>query len=155
MNRILTVAAASTLALASFAGAAFATGIHGGTPGSFDRGDASDPAINDLSGPGGGSGGPLHFAAYANNANAWTDQVVRHWKGGPFDVVPVGNLDDKSQKASLLNHAESEPRQVAALQSAIARNHVLTSRLRAQNVEIGNIIDAQTALDGGITFYVQ
>ena len=154
MNRFMTIATASVLVLASVAGAASAAGIHG-RAGIGMKGDVSNPAINDPSSPKVGSGTAFRFAAYGKNSYSQADRMVRHWKGGPFDVVPVGDLDDTALKASLLNHAESEPRQVAALQSAIEHNHRLDSRLQAQNVEIGNIIDAQTALDGGITFYVR
>jgi hypothetical protein len=155
MNRFMTITTASVLALASIAGAASATGVHGKAHGLNMRGDDSNPAINDPSGPNVGSGNAFHLATYGKNTYNQADRVVRHWKGGRFDVVPVGDLDDTAMKASLLNHAESEPRQVAKLQSAIEHNHRLDSRLQAQNVEIGNIIDAQTALDGGITFYVR
>ena len=154
MNRFLTIGIASTLALASIAGAASAAGTHerdsiGGN--SAHDNEIANPDAIDTS----GSGMALHFTAYSANPSAQTDRLIRHWKSGPFDVVAIDSLDDTGLKGSLRDLRESKPRQVASLQSSIEHNHALSSRLRAQNVEIGNIIDAQTAINGGITFYVQ
>jgi hypothetical protein len=153
MNRFVTIGFASTLTLTSIAGAAFAAGMHGPAAGFGNQ--SHDADLTSPAEPTIGYGTALHFAAFTKTSTAQTDRAIRHWKGGRFDVVPVGNLDDTSLKASLQDRRDSEPRQVAALQTAIQHNHALSSRLKAQNVEIGNIIGAQAAIDGGMTFYVR
>lgn len=154
MNRFLTIGIASTLALGSIAGAASAAGVHEHAPGnltsSHDNAMADQPQA-----PATGWGSSVHFAAYSKNSTARIDRLVRNWKGGRFDVVPIGNLDDTALKASIEDHARSEPGQVGALQAAIGHNRALSERLKAQNVDIGNIVDAQSALDGGLTFYLR
>lgn len=44
---------------------------------------------------------------------------------------------------------------MASPQSAIEHDRLLADGLKGENVEVGNIVAAQTALDGGITFYVR
>lgn len=155
MNRFLTFGVASTLALASLAGVASAAGPHGRSPVGGLSGHDNALADPGLPVAASGAGIALHFATFDRNSGAQTDRLIRHWKGGPFDVVAIGNLDDTALKVSIEDHAQSQPRQVAALQSAIHGNGRLSHRLAARNVEIGNIVEARTAIDGGLTFYVR
>jgi hypothetical protein len=155
MNRFQTLGVIGTLAIASFGGAAFAAshpmprmdGI-----GSRDNSAIADPP---QFGPTTGAGPVLQPVAFKNGGQHATDTMLKNWKGGAFDVVPVGTLDDTALKAELQDHAAAEPKAVAKLQAAIESNRALSEKLAAQNVEIDNIIDAQTALDGGLTFYVR
>lgn len=135
MNRFMTISLASVLGAATFAGAASAAVIRPTDEISVARSaDAQAVAFNRTTG---------------------ADQTIRNWQGGRFDVVRVSALDDAGLKGEIRTNAQTEPRRVARLQSAIEQNRRLADRLKTDNVEIGNIVAARTALDGGITFYVR
>jgi len=149
MNRFMTISIASTLVLGSIAGTAFAA--------AHERDHGKEPAVSSHDGflsddP---STPAFYSMDYSQASNAQTDHIIRRWKGGPVEIVPVENLNDTSMKASLEHRQASEPRQVASLKSAIEHNPKLANRLEHRNIPIGSVVDAQTAADGGITFYVR
>ena len=148
MNRFLKTSLISTLALASIAGTGYAAGSRGGTP-AFNRHDeALPPSIAQSQATTGGSGFDLSASRDANTA-------IRHWKGRAFDVEEVSGINDDTHREMLQDRRAAEPRQVVALQSAIQGNHRLSERLRHDNVEIRNIVGADAAMDGSLTFYVE
>jgi hypothetical protein len=135
MKRFLTIRIAAILVLVPLAGLASAASMHGSTAGIGGNGSTAAPtAIGD--------------------ASAGTDWTIRHWKGGQFSVMPLDDVYSNGEAAAISAHA-SEPKQVSALQSAIEHNPALSNRLKSENVEIRNVIDADTAMDGKITFYVR
>ncbi len=100
----------------------------------------------------------LPFAGMANaameTAPQQVDQTVAHFKGDNFTI---------QQLAPALNTAFDEgdgmaqqtPAESAKFQQALASNPQLVKQLKARNVEIGNVVGADEAADGGLTFYVR
>jgi hypothetical protein len=91
-------------------------------------------------------------------ANSSTDKAIdwkiRHMKGGRFDIETLA--DDNSSDSDLLSdRASAEPGYISHLHRAIESNPRLENRLTAQNIEIKNIVGAEPAADGTITFYVR
>lgn len=92
----------------------------------------------------------------ANGAMNWPTEIdssVRSFKGGNFDVVNIASLNKMSETHTWIDQAT--PDQVAALQSAVDANRPLAEKLKAENVEINNIIGAEQAADGSLTFYIR
>jgi hypothetical protein len=156
MNRFVTSLFATSIVLTT-AGAAFAQ------PGGHDSAEAGynghaggpDTSLNDTVGSGNASWPKVHMTAYAADADAQIDQAVRHWKNGAFDVQQVSELQKGSERNALEERKQAEPQVVASLQKSIRANDRLTRQLEARNIEIGNIVGADRAADGGLTFYVE
>ena len=152
MNRFLKTSLISTLALASIGGTGYAAGSSGAAPSFNNHDEALPPAIAKSPARTGGSGGVMRFDLSASRD---ADRAIRHWRGRAFDVEQVSGINDDLQREMLRDRKTAEPRQVAALHSAIEHNHRLLSRLNAENVEIGNIVAADAAMNGSLTFYVE
>ena len=156
MNRFLKTSLITTLALASAAGTSFAAGLRGGnppTPTSHDQGQPASIVVEDQAGMA-GSGGRIGMVAFDDSTSRKADHAIRHWSGGPFAVQPVGQIDDDAYRAALQDRRAKEPREVAAVQSAVEHNRALVAKLKAENIEIRNIVGADAALNGGLTLYV-
>lgn len=80
------------------------------------------------------------------------DTAVRQFQGTDFRVnrVKPSERGDTEEEAAA---AKNSP-DVRALQASIASNKMLMEQLKAQNVEINNIIDAEAAANGGLVLYV-
>jgi hypothetical protein len=57
--------------------------------------------------------------------------------------------------AGVISDRMSEPGYLSGLHHAIESNRPLLARLESQNVEISNVIGAEPAANGSMTFYVQ
>jgi hypothetical protein len=155
MNRFLKTSLIATLAITSIAGTSYAAGLRGGspTPTSHDEGQPASIIVEGQAGMA-GSGGRIGLVAFDDSASRKADHAIRHWRGGPFAVQPVGQIDDDANRAALQDRRAKEPREVAAVQSAVEHNRALVAKLKAENVEIKNIVGADAAFDGGLTLYV-
>lgn len=153
MIRFLKTSLMTTLAIASVAGTAYAAGLHGGRPGGLQSHDKGTPDTIIQDQP--MTGGSIRLTSFNDNSSRRADAIIRHWRGAAFDVQPVGQIDDDETRAALQDRRTTEPREVAALQSAIHGNHRLVKRLRADNVEISNIVGADAAMNGSLTLYVE
>jgi hypothetical protein len=100
-----------------------------------------------------GSYAPLHLAPAASDAKA-IDGQIRHLPAARFNVVRL-DLIGTNRNAGVISDRMSEPGYLAGLHRAIESNRPLFARLESQNVEIRNVIGAEPAANGSMTFYVQ
>jgi hypothetical protein len=87
--------------------------------------------------------------------NMLDSKAVSAWESGDYSIKQVSTLDDGSLKTQLMDKKTADAAGVADLQSAIEGNAALSSKLKADNVQINNIVAAEKAADGSVTFYVQ
>jgi hypothetical protein len=149
MNRILKTSLASVFAVSMLAGGAFA---------------ASDPA-KDAAGGTNDNGPSLQekqkmvdegTTGAVASGSMMMGSDMGAWKDGKITVVQVSSLNDTDpNKATLSDRMKSNPDEVAALQSAIQANPALKAQLESQNVQLNNVVAAEKATDGSVTFYVQ
>ena len=82
--------------------------------------------------------------------------AIREWSGQRFSVITIYSLDQyESLRARLESWSSSNRPEIAGLQSAIRANRSLSAALRARNVQINNIVAAQKAFNGALTFYLR
>ncbi len=90
------------------------------------------------------------------NTASGIEQTLRTFQGNDFDVQPVynwRNLDDESTgPRSVLQRSQSD---VHAIQASIDANKSLAHKLNNDGVNIRNVVNAEQAADGSITFYVR
>jgi hypothetical protein len=90
------------------------------------------------------------------NSAEGIEQTLRTFQGNNFDIQPVynwHNLDDESTgPRSVLQRSQSA---VHAIQASIDANRSLAHQLNDDGVNIRNVVNAEQAADGGITFYVR
>jgi hypothetical protein len=97
---------------------------------------------------GSGSGGSW----LASDATS-IDKQIRRLPAGGFTVVGLNATEDNSAASDFRLRA-GEPGYLANLHRAIESNRPLVARLEARNVEIRNVIGAEPAANGTMTFYV-
>jgi hypothetical protein len=102
---------------------------------------------------GAGSYAPLHFVQAASDAKA-IDGQIRHLPAARFNVVRL-DLTGVNRNAGVVSDRMSERGYLTGLHRAIESNHPLLARLESQNVEIRNVIGAEPAANGSVTFYIQ
>jgi hypothetical protein len=145
MNHILKSSVASIFAIAMLSGASFAQtqdgkGFNAKSPSMNEKQELTDPATT-----GAVSGG-----------NMMSGADMQGWKDGKITVVVVSSLNDVDpNRVMLQDRMKANPDEVNALQSSIEANPVLKAQLEAQNVQINNVVAAEKATDGSVTFYVQ
>lgn len=149
MNRFMTIAVASTFAAASFGTAALAESSHAPSASHFNRHDDSGDNSG-VDNADAGYGTIPSVGVHSAGVN-WT---IRHWKGRPFEVMPIEEIDSNGETASV-EAKESEARHVAHLQAAIEHNRALSHRLTAENVNVHDVVDGKAAIDGTMIFYVR
>ncbi len=98
----------------------------------------------------------LAGAGYPASAMQKVDRELTRTQSPRFDVVELSSIaksDPAYSRYISLNPASSP--KVQSLQASIMNDKALTRDLRAQAVEINNIVGAQHAADGSVTFYVR
>lgn len=91
-----------------------------------------------------------------SNDTMMNDQDVGSWQEGKINVVVVSSLnDDNPSRTFLEDRMKANPDGVLALQTAIQNNPALKAQLESQNVQLNNIVAADKAADGSVTFYVR
>jgi hypothetical protein len=139
MNRILKTSVASLFAASILAGGAFAA--------SNDKGP--DPVERQTIDQ--GSTGSI-----GGSAEMMSSDSMGMWKDGKITVVAVSTLNDVDPNRTMLEERmKSNPDEVTKLQAAVSNNAALKAQLESQNVQIGNIVAAEKAADGSVTFYVK
>jgi hypothetical protein len=140
MNRILQTSIASLFAASLLAGGAFASGKDKG-PDPIERQQIDEKSTGSIEN---------------NSANMMSNDSLGTWKDGKITVVAVSTLNDVDPNRVMLeNRMKSNPDEVTTLQAAVSNNAALKSQLESQNVQIGNIVAAEQAADGSVTFYVK
>ncbi|GAB4356237.1 MAG: hypothetical protein Kow0026_15890 [Oricola sp.] len=77
--------------------------------------------------------------------------AIRSLQSGQYMVTPIDSLDH-SQAAVVREHAAVD---AAAVQRAIRANPALLRDLKAQHLEVDNIVAAAPAMDGTMTLYLR
>ncbi|SIP95267.1 hypothetical protein SAMN05880582_101144 [Rhizobium sp. RU20A] len=102
------------------------------------------------------TGMPFSGAAYAamEPAQQQVDQTVAHFKGDNINIQELGWVTQSAfdEDGSM---AQQTPAETAKFQQALASNPQLVRQLKARNVEIGNVVGADQAADGSLTFYLR
>ena len=150
MNRFVTSGIAIlTIAAGAIAGPALArgTGMRAG------ENHPENDSLYATTQTGAGSYAPLHFAQAASDAKA-IDGQIRHLPATRFNVVRL-DLTGMNRNAGVISDRMSERGYLTGLHRAIEGNHPLLARLESQNVEIRNVIGAEPAANGSVTFYIQ
>lgn len=79
------------------------------------------------------------------------DSAVQALKNKKFIIVQIDTLDSSDP----MSKPETYSSNIASLQNAISKNKTLTAELKAQNVELNNVVAVDEAADGGFTFYLR
>lgn len=87
----------------------------------------------------------------ADIQQAHLDSAVKALKSKQFAVVDISTLD----KSDAMSNPDSYAANTKALQKAIGENKTLKEALKAQDVELRNVVAVDEAADGGFTFYVK
>ncbi len=83
------------------------------------------------------------------------ESTIQTLPASDFDVVRIDSLrthDAAHERFAAVSQSSPEARQ---LQASVIANHSLAQKLQAQNVELTNIVGAERAADGSVTFYVR
>lgn len=73
---------------------------------------------------------------------------------GSVDVVRVNELED-ADTAALETATSEHSAEITELQAALEANTAVSSAIEAEDVEIADVVAAQTAADGELVIYVQ
>ena len=95
----------------------------------------------------------LAIAGTAQAATMWNNDTaaIQSLKDGQFTLTRIDSLD--RAKAAEIRQQSDE--MASSVQKAIRENPALLRDLKAQNVEIGNVVAAAKAADGTVTFYLR
>ncbi|RUM21183.1 hypothetical protein EFQ99_27215 [Rhizobium vallis] len=90
------------------------------------------------------------------NSAQGIEQTLRTFQGNDFNVEQVynwRNLDDETTGPRSAPQRSGEA--VRGIQASIDANKSLAHRLNNEGVDIRNIVNAEQAADGSMTFYVR
>ncbi|MHB2266915.1 hypothetical protein [Aliihoeflea sp. PC F10.4] len=73
---------------------------------------------------------------------------------GSIEVVEVNDLEG-ADTAALETATSENSAQITELQAALEANTAISTALEAENVEVANVVAAETAADGSLVVYVQ
>ncbi|MCM2473899.1 hypothetical protein HGO38_10490 [Rhizobium sp. CG5] len=106
----------------------------------------------------------IAFGSYSYASDAKTmlitpqqiDAIVKNDKAPRFDVATLDSLDRHDPVYTRYNDRDpAKSEESLELQASIKANTVLLNDLRAQQVEVDNIVAAAQAADGSLTIYVR
>lgn len=106
----------------------------------------------------------IAFGSYSYASDASTmlrtpqqiDAIVKNDKAPRFDVVTLDSLDRSDPIYTRYNDRDpAKSKESLELQSSIKANKTLANDLKTQRVELGNIVAAEQAADGGLKIYVR
>ncbi|MBX4956327.1 hypothetical protein [Rhizobium lentis] len=90
------------------------------------------------------------------NSAQGIEQTLRTFQGNDFDVEQVHNwhnLDDETTGPR--SAPERSGAAIRGIQASIDANRSLVHRLNNEGVDVRNIVNAEQAADGSLTFYVR
>lgn len=91
----------------------------------------------------------------AGTPDSRIESTIQTMSSKDFNVVRVDSLkthDTAHERFAAVSHSSPEARQV---QAAVIANRSLSQKLQGQKVELTNIVGAERAANGGMTFYVR
>jgi hypothetical protein len=71
-----------------------------------------------------------------------------------YDVVMIDSLRDDHTQLPFADVTPQSP-EARLIQASVIANPALSRKLQAEHVELHNIVAAETAADGSVTFYVR
>jgi hypothetical protein len=84
------------------------------------------------------------------------ERTLQTFRGNDFDIQYVHNWDHFSDRATgPISVPQRGPAFIQHIQATIVSNRNLAEALRAKGVDIRNIVNADQAADGGVTFYIR
>jgi len=86
------------------------------------------------------------------NNSPQLEQTLRSFNGR-FDVQPYYNWDGAFPGDGPQSVEQRTPSAIVHIREAITANRALVERLKQRGVQIGNVINAEQAADGSITFF--
>lgn len=87
------------------------------------------------------------------NGPAGIEQTLRNFQGNDFNVEPFYNWHSRDFAYGPRSAPERSAQDVRQIQASIEANRVLTRKLANDGVRVRNVINAEQAADGSITFY--
>lgn len=91
----------------------------------------------------------------ADTSSKQIETTVQSLPAGMFNIVRIDSLrkhDSAHERFAMTSPSAPEARQ---LQASIIANKGLSGQLKAQNIELTNIVGAEKAADGAVTFYLR
>src|SRR5262245_53157099 len=96
--------------------------------------------------------GVSRAASFDMNGPASIEQTLRNFQGNDFFVQPFYNWHSRDFAYGPRSAPERSAQDVRQIQASINANRVLTRKLAADGVRVRNVINAEQAADGSITF---
>ncbi|NBB50040.1 hypothetical protein GVN24_17320 [Rhizobium sp. CRIBSB] len=93
--------------------------------------------------------------AFAGSPESKIESTIQTMSGNDFDVVQIDSLQKGDPAQERFGTVEPTSQEARLVQASVIANRALSQKLEAQNVELKNIVGAEQAADGGITFYVR
>ena len=87
------------------------------------------------------------------NTTGGIDQTLRNFHGNDFNVQQNYTMEDL--RAGPSSAPSRSARDVHQIQASIGANRVLSHELASQGVNVHDVINAEQAADGSITFYTE
>ncbi len=97
--------------------------------------------------------GVSQAASVTENWPKEIDRTVANYKMDNFNVVDVHTLNKLNETHSWID--DQHPEEQASFRKALESNPKLSKELRARNVELNNVVGAEEAADGSLTFYIR
>ncbi|MBX4931682.1 hypothetical protein [Rhizobium bangladeshense] len=94
--------------------------------------------------------------SFGMNSAHGIEQTLKTFRGNNFNVEQVHNwhnLDDETTGPR--SAPERSGQAIRGIQASIDANRSLAHRLNNEGVDVRNIVNAEQAADGGVTFYVR
>ncbi|MEZ2133133.1 MULTISPECIES: hypothetical protein [unclassified Sinorhizobium] len=97
--------------------------------------------------------GVSRAASFGMNSPSGIEQTLRNFQGNDFFVQPFYNWHGRDPAYGPRSAPDRSAQDVRQIQASIEANRVLTRKLAADGVRVRNVINAEQAADGSITFY--
>ena len=92
----------------------------------------------------------------AMNTSPDIEQSLRSFRGDNFNVEPIHDYSSAGRdEMTHISAPERSMRAVHAIQASIQANRPLARELNAQGFRVHNVVNAEEAADGSMTFYVR
>jgi hypothetical protein len=82
------------------------------------------------------------------------DKTITKLSPAAYDVVMIDSLRDDHTEPPFANVTPQSP-EARLIQASVIANPVLSRKLQSEHVELNNIVGAEQAADGSVTFYVR
>jgi hypothetical protein len=83
------------------------------------------------------------------------ESTIQTMSANDFDVVRMDSLKTHDPANERFGNVTPTSPEARLIQASVIANRPLAQKLEAQKVELTNIVGAEQAADGGITFYIR